>query len=173
MTNAKRRECEKRCRQAECESLMRNDPCLKLRCMFRIHTETATATGDLLMPVDALLEPDSFASWDLPTQTELILSHAEPRNWMPPVSINLRRFLADDMPARGPTTLPESVVQQSSQPVTTSMLQPAGSVSESIPAKRTQPLRHASPPWTKLHSVNPLKRTRTPQYCSFHPCAEP
>ncbi len=64
--------------------------------MFRIEAETGGS--DLLMPVDELLEADLLASCDLPTQTELILSHAEPRNWMPPVSINLQRFLASGIP---------------------------------------------------------------------------
>ena len=49
--------------------------------MFRI--QEAAGGVDLLMPIKQLLEADLLASCDLPTQTELILSHAEPRHWIP------------------------------------------------------------------------------------------
>jgi hypothetical protein len=64
----------------------------QLSTMFRIRA--ADGGGALLMPVDRLLTPELLASCALPTVTEQILQHAESRDWMPPISINLQRFLS-------------------------------------------------------------------------------
>ena len=71
--------------------------------MFRIQANEVELQGDekkkdmLLMPIDALLEPSLYTEWNLPTQVELILGHAEPRNWMPPVSVHLQSFLSANL----------------------------------------------------------------------------
>jgi hypothetical protein len=71
--------------------------------MFRIQDNDVALQEEekqketLLMPIDALLEPNLYSEWNLPTQVELILGHAEPRNWMPPVSVNLQRFLSANL----------------------------------------------------------------------------
>ncbi len=49
------------------------------------------------MPVDSLLSPELLASSRMATVTEQVLRHSEPRHWMPPVSINLQRFLSSGM----------------------------------------------------------------------------
>lgn len=78
--------------------------------MFRI--QAAHDGGALLMPVDELLAPDLLATCHLPTVTEQILDHAEPRNWMPPVSINLQRFLSSGASASPVCVTPTRTAQR-------------------------------------------------------------
>jgi hypothetical protein len=129
--------------------------------MFRIQAQSAAAggsSGDLFMLIDQLLEPDLLASCDLPTQTELILSHAEPRHWMPAVSINLQRFLSSGLHATATPALPTQ------PPFGTGGGVAMPSFSGPLSASATMPARQpVSDNPTTNHSVSALPSTRKPK----------
>ena len=58
--------------------------------MFRL--QEAYDPEALLLPLDQLLDEEILSS-EFPTITERILGHSEPLEWLPPIGINLQRFL--------------------------------------------------------------------------------
>lgn len=110
--------------------------------MFRI--QEAADPSALLLPLGELLDEEVLSS-SMPTLTERILGHNEPLEWLPPVGINLQRFLSGSSSSSTPagwrglkTAAPDHMAQEAADAPELPLLTPSAAVM-AMPKRRGRP----------------------------------